>query len=170
MFCEKPYPKKEAMPYVYNHTNDQSQTASQKDSIWIATNLELPEETTSSQNTLTWGAFNSLITKRSQQTNVGTVAPLLRDPPSGYSTFFTTIMRAKSINDNIMGPGHKTIMSFDLQLYDMAMRLWMVDPFIKNNFLFRPGELHTTFWALQSIGRYIAGSGLDQAWIEAGKP
>ena len=36
----------------------------------------------------------------------------------------------------------------------------------KKQFLFRPGELHVVFWALAALGKYVEGSGIDQAWVE----
>ena len=61
-----------------------------------------------------------------------------------------------------------TVVTLDMQLYDLAMKLWCSEEHIANAFLFRPGELHIIFWALASLGDYIEGSGLDQAWVEAG--
>lgn len=61
-----------------------------------------------------------------------------------------------------------TVVSLDLQLYDMAMKLWMEHEDIKKKFLFRPGELPIVFWAMAALGQYVEGSGIDQAWVEAG--
>jgi hypothetical protein len=167
--CNKPYPKKEALPFKHPQTFHGCEIANQKDLIWISSNMEPVTLVSTEQNQLSWGEFNSVITNCVQKVNVATIAPLLRESPTNYSTFYTVIMRAKAITDIIMGPGYKTIISFDLQLYDMAMKLWFNNPTVKSNFFFRPGELHTVFWALQSLGKYISGSGLDQAWIEAGE-
>ena len=60
-------------------------------------------------------------------------------------------------------------MTLDLQLYGMAMKLWMEREDIKKQFLFRPGELHIVFWALAALGKYVEGSGIDHAWVEAGQ-
>ena len=48
------------------------------------------------------------------------------------------------------------------------MRLWEVNEEIRNNYIFRPGELHVTVWALAALGKYKEASGIDQAWIEGG--
>ena len=48
------------------------------------------------------------------------------------------------------------------------MQLWEADENIHEQFIFRPGELHVVFWALAALGKYIEGSGIDQAWVEAG--
>jgi hypothetical protein len=166
----KPDPKKYSSHYQHPQTNLEMEKARKIDLLWATNNIKLSEDTNSEekQTSMTWGAFNSLFTNKVNQVNVGTIAPLLRDSPTEYPVFYSMIMRAKSINDMIMGQNFKTVMSFDLQLYDMAMKLWCSDEDIKSKFLFRPGELHTSFWSLQSLGRYIAGSGLDQAWIETG--
>ena len=50
----------------------------------------------------------------------------------------------------------------------MAMKLWMEREDTKKQFLFRPGELHIVFLALAALGKYVEGSGIDQAWVEAG--
>jgi len=67
-----------------------------------------------------------------------------------------------------MGSESITVMTLDMQLYDLAMKLWVERENIRNHFLFRPGELHIVFWALSALGKYIEGSGIDQAWVEAG--
>jgi hypothetical protein len=162
---DKPVPLKKPQQFIYETNNKESEIASPKDLLWYHSNII---ENSDPDSTLTWGSFNSLISERCQLTNVGPVAPLLRSSPTDYSTFLSLIMRAKSITEYIMGDGYKTVMSFDLQLYDMAMKLWCSDPLIESNFLFRPGELHTVFASLSALGKYIEGSGLDQAWTEAG--
>ena len=58
--------------------------------------------------------------------------------------------------------------TLDLQLYDMAMQLCIEHEDIRKQFLFRPGELHIVLWALASLGNYVEGNGIDQAWVEAG--
>jgi len=67
-----------------------------------------------------------------------------------------------------MGSESITVVTLDMQLYDMAKKLWVEREDIRNHFLFRPGELHIVFWALSALGKYIEGSGIDQAWVEAG--
>jgi len=67
-----------------------------------------------------------------------------------------------------MGPDAITVVTLDLQLYDMAMKLWVEREDIMKQFLFRPGELYIVFWALAALGKYVEGSGIDQAWVEAG--
>ena len=101
-------------------------------------------------------------------TNVSLVPPLIRSPPTQYDTLYTAFMRIHNIASCVMGPGKKVVVTLDLQLYDMAMRLWIERADIRDKFLFCPGELHVALWALTALGKYVEGSGIDQAWIEAG--
>ena len=73
-----------------------------------------------------------------------------------------------NISENVNRQGELTAVTLDMQLYDIAMKLWCSVENISTSFLFRPGELHVIMWALATIGNYIEGSGIDQAWVEAG--
>ena len=65
--------------------------------------------------------------------------------------------------------GSKTVISFDLQLlYAKAIHL-QVKPDIRDKYVFRTGELHIVFTSLKVLGKLINGSGLDQAFEEAGR-
>ena len=96
------------------------------------------------------------------------IPPLLHLPPTEYDILYTGLMRAHDITTHVMGRESITVMTLDLQLYDMAMKLWVEREDIRKQFLFRPGELHVVFWALAALGKYVEGSGIDQAWVEAG--
>ena len=72
-------------------------------------------------------------------------------------------MRAHDITTHVMGSESITVITLDLQLYDMAMKLWVEREDIRKQFLFRTGELHVGFWALAALGKYIEGSGIDLA-------
>ncbi|KAJ8892172.1 hypothetical protein PR048_004752 [Dryococelus australis] len=50
----------------------------------------------------------------------------------------------------------------------MAMKLWVSREDIQNQFIFHPGELQVVMWTLAALGKYVEGSGIDQAWMEAG--
>ena len=139
-----------------------------KDFSWILACLDLDK---SGRNRLpgTWGAFNSLVsTKETTKTSVVTVPPLIRAPPTDINVLYTSFMNIQNIANNITGKDCLTVITLDMQLYDMAMKLWCSVEDVSNSFLFRPGELHILMWALACIGDYIEGSGIDQAWIEAG--
>ena len=79
-------------------------------------------------------------------------------------------MRARAIATHAMGSEDITVVTLDLQLYDMAMKLWMQREDIKKQFLFRPGELPNIVRALAVLVKYVEEIGIDQAWVEAGLP
>ena len=140
------------------------------DMAWIIGCLEFEDSgvTVRMDSSGTWSAFNSLQSTPGCKTNIALVPPLIRSPPTEYDTLFTSLMRARAIATHTMGPDAITVVTLDLQLYDMAMKLWVEREDIMKQFLFRPGELHIVFWALAALGKYVEGSGIDQAWVEAG--
>ena len=56
-------------------------------------------------------------------------------------------------------------MTLDLQLYAKCMELRSKNE-IKDNFIFRLGELHIVFAFLKVLGKYINCSGLDQILVD----
>ena len=66
-----------------------------------------------------------------------------------------------------MWSDEKTVISSDLQLYIKAIHLQQQKPDIRDNFVFRMGELHVVFYVLKVLGKLIDGSRLDQAFVEA---
>lgn len=115
-------------------------------------------DSTSKSKILTWSGFNSLCaTKYNSVKNIGLVAPLLRAPPTQFDALLTSLMRAEKINIHYNGPDCITVIGVDLQLFDMAMKLWTTDDRIRKKFFFVAGQLHTVFWMLQNIGTYIKG-------------
>ena len=62
-------------------------------------------------------------------------------------------------------PNLKSIVTLDLQFYDKCMRM-TDNTVIRDNFIFRLGELHTLFAMLKVLGRYIIDSGLGNIFIE----
>ena len=65
-----------------------------------------------------------------------------------------------------MWSDEKTVISSNLQLYIKAIHLQQ-KPDIRDNFVFRMGELHVVFCVLKVLGKLIDGSGLYQALVEA---
>ena len=96
----------------------------------------------------TWAACNSLITDLKPQAIVSTL-PIISGSPTEWENLYTAIMEADKLRKYLNG-ATKTIISFD-------------------NFVFRLGELHVVFCFMKTLGKMISGSGLDQAFIEAGK-
>lgn len=117
------------------------------------------------KNVPTWAAFNSLTNnKEIAITNYCTI-PLLHGSPTDWSNLYTALMISQGISVTC-NPGHKTVISLDLQLYTKCIQLQSRDE-IRYDFVFRMGELHVTFAMLKVIGKYIDASGLDESFIEA---
>lgn len=169
--CRKPEPTKQKRECKLSTESPMTDLNRKKDLAWVIGCLDFNEEDgigIKVNAAGTWGAFNSLLSSSNVKTNVALVPPLLRSPPTVYDTLYTGLMRAHDITTHVMGDGSITVMTLDLQLYDMAMKLWVEREDVRKQFLFRPGELHVVFWALTALGKYIEGSGIDQAWVEAG--
>ncbi|KAK6182329.1 hypothetical protein SNE40_010040 [Patella caerulea] len=127
-----------------------------KDLAWITGCLDFKESEVGVKLVScpgTWAAFNSLLSPSRPKTYIALVPPLMRSPPTEYDTLYTGLMRARSIATYATGPDSVTVVTLDLQLYEMTMKLWMEREDIKKQFLFRPGELHIVFWALAALGK-----------------
>ena len=67
-----------------------------------------------------------------------------------------------------MGENHKTVITFDLQLHNKAVKLQMHKAPELDHRVFRIGEMHTVMASLQALGASIEDSGFDEGWIEVG--
>lgn len=172
LHCPTPKVGCKVLPFDVSDSYRAIDKCHQLDLLWILSCLRLTEDTedktTSSDFSVTWNVFNSLLSPESTVTNISLVPPLIRLPPTDYSVLYTMLMRARGITALVLGPSKLTCISLDLQLYEMAMKLWMSRDDIQKQFIFRPGELHVVMWALAALGKYVEGSGIDQAWVEAG--
>ena len=65
----------------------------------------------------------------------------------------------------VTGEEHSTVITFDMALYEKAVRLVDAREDLKGTVLPRLGELHTVMAALRALGKSIENS--DDAWIEA---
>ena len=81
---------------------------------------------------------------------------------------FTVLMQAQKITAVVMGENHKTVITFDLQLYEKAVKLQMHKVPDLDHLVFRIGEMHTIMASLCALGASIDGSSFDEGWIEAG--
>ena len=102
----------------------------------------------------TWGATNSLLVQSQQKGNQSTpksaiVAPLLRRPPTDYSSLFTILSLAQGISAIVVGPHHKTVITLDLDLYERALKLQSSTG--NKNWILRIGELYACFASLHAI-------------------
>ena len=64
-----------------------------------------------------------------------------------------------------VSPDKKSIVTLDSQLYAKCMELRSKNE-IKDNFIFRLGELHIVFAFLKVLGKYINCSGLDKILVD----
>ena len=80
----------------------------------------------------------------------------------------TVLMLAQKITAVVMGENHKTVITFDLQLYEKAVKLQMHKAPDLDHLVFRIGEMHTIMASLRALGASIDGSGFDEGWIEVG--
>ena len=88
----------------------------------------------------TWNIFNSLLTKTPSVTLCETLrfSPI---SPTDWTGLYTALRQAYGTNMKV-SPNKKTIVTLDLQLYAKCMELRSRNE-IKDNFIFRLGELHS---------------------------
>ena len=159
--CSKPIPPNQRHPSFVPDRKDVD-LYRKWDSIWFLTK-SLKEEGTEN-NTPTWAAYNSLITKALPVT-IFCGIPLYPAPPTDWTNLYAALQICQNIS-TITYPAGKTIISLDLQLYSKALQLQSRKE-VNCNFVFRPGELHIVFAFLHAIGIYIEGSGIDQVFVDA---
>ena len=94
--------------------------------------------------------------------------PLLAAPAHEWSTMLTVLKQAQNITTVVLGEGHKTVITFDLQLYEKAVKLQMHIVPALDHLVFRLGEKHTVMTALHALGSSIEDIGFDDTWVEAG--
>ena len=139
------------------------------------------------QNDLAWSVGNSIIRSRLEQVKIPTWAPYnsqglslthqlttvsmmphLAAPGHERSTMLTVLMQAQKITVVVIGENHRTVITFDLQLYEKAVKLQMHKAPDFDHLVFRIGEMHTIIASLRDLGASIDVSGFDEGWIEAG--
>ena len=91
--------------------------------------------------------------------------PIINGSPTEWQNLYTAIKKGEKLRQCVWSDG-KRVISFDLQLYMKAIRLQQ-KPDIRDNFVFRIGELYLVFCALKVLVKLIYGSGLDQEFFEA---
>ena len=74
---------------------------------------------------------------------------------------------AQNINAIVVGPGRKTVITLDMQLYEKAKQLEMAKPECKNQWVLHIGEMHTVMAALRAVGSSIEDRGINEAWTAA---
>ena len=116
----------------------------------------------------TWAAYHSKASSSTLPLTTVTMMPLLAAPAHKWSTMLTVLKQAQNITTVVFGESHKTVITFDLQLYEKAVNLQLPTAPALDHLVFRLGELHTVMAALRAIGSSIEDSGFDEAWVEAG--
>ena len=111
----------------------------------------------------TWAAYNSTVSPAKLPLTIVAMMPLLAAPAQEWSTMLTVLKQAQNI-----GEGHTPVITFDLQLYEKAVKLQMHTVPALDHLVFWLGEMHTVMAALRALGSSIEDSGFDDAWVEAG--
>src|ERR1700761_3165768 len=97
---------------------------------------------------LSWSAFHSNRTEPPVKlSNVAIVAPLYRRSPTQVPILIDILKRAMNIQVLIIGPGKKTLVTLDGDLYIRGVKV----PNYKENWIIRLGSLHTIIAALKCL-------------------
>ena len=160
--------------YVHRKLNLNDAAESVSENKEFNQSLQLKDDTKSAGQSVmpTWAATNSILVNCKQKgiertrTNTGIVAPLLRRPPTDYSSLYTALKLAQGISTLVVGPQRRTVITLDLDLYERGIKLQQAVG--NSNWLLRAGELHACFASLHALGKYVEGSGLDAICIEEG--
>lgn len=122
------------------------------------------------QSVPNWSAYNSLCTIKKSEAltkDKSFMLPIINSSPQEWSTLVTGLDQIWKLNE-IVSPGKRCIVTLDMDLYKRAVKLEYLSPSYRDKWIFSPGGFHTAICALRCIGQMIEGSGLDQAWQEAG--
>ena len=76
------------------------------------------------------------------------------------------LIQAQGITAQVMGPGHKTVISLDMGLYQPAKKLQMARN-DKDHLILSPSELHLVMVELGTMGSYVEGGGVDLCRVES---
>ena len=101
----------------------------------------------------TWAAYNSLLGIAPHTSTHIRTLPLINGSPTDWSNLYTALRIVQGINTS-QATGRKTIVSMDMQLYAYCIQLQSKEE-IRDNFVFRTGELHVVFSMIKAIGKYI---------------
>ena len=115
-----------------------------------------------------WAAYNSKVSSSTLPLTTVAMMPLLAAPANEWSTMLTVLKQAQNITTVVLGESHKTVITFDLRLYEKAFKLQQHTARVLDHLVLRLGELHTVIAALRALGTSIEDSGVDDAWVEAG--
>ena len=160
-------PKCSAYTLDTTPSNDVTKKAEQNDLAWSVGN-SIIRSRLEQVKIPTWAPYNSQVLSLTHQLTTVSMMPLLAAPAHEWSTMLTVLMQAQKITAVVMGENHKTVITFDLQLYEKAVKLQMHKAPDLDHLVFRIGEMHTIMASLRALGASIDGSSFDEGWIEAG--
>lgn len=143
-----------------------TENAQQSDLAW-AVSHSITRSQSDQPQIPTWSPYNSKLKSTALPLTTVAMMPLLAAPAHEWSTMLTVLMQAQKITAIVMGENRKTIITFDLQLYEMAVKLQLYKAPEFDHMIFRIGEMHTVMTSLRALGASIEDSGLDDAWVEA---
>lgn len=122
------------------------------------------EKSTDSKK-LSWSAFHSVLSDPPAAiTNIAIVAPLWTKSPTMLPILMDILRKAMNITVLTVGEGKRTCLTLDGDLFNLAVRMKNY----KDHWIIRLGSLHTVIAALKCLGKYIEGSGIDDAWEASG--
>jgi hypothetical protein len=113
-----------------------------------------------------WTVFNeALSTTDPAITTVGYM-PIIQAPAHEYDTLQTVVERCMQVSGHF--DQEYTVISVDQALYGKLMELKWSNPDYRTKLIPRLGGLHISMNFLKVIGQHMQGSGLADAWVEAG--
>ena len=113
-----------------------------------------------------WSTYNSLTSNDDRPLTQVHMMPLINAPAHEWNTLMTILKQAYHITQSVNN-NQKTIITFDMQLYEKVIKMQMLKKPDLDNFIFRVGELHVVINALRALGTSIENSGLEDTWVEA---
>ena len=99
----------------------------------------------------TWTTYSLKVSSSTLPLTTVAMMPLLAAPAHELSTVLTVLKQAQNITTAVLGEGHKTVITFDLQLYEKAIKLHLHKAPALDHLVFRLGEMHTLMAALWNI-------------------
>ena len=115
-------PKCSAYTLDTTPSNDVTKKAEQNDLAWSVGN-SIIRSRLEQVKIPTWAPYNSQVLSLTHQLTTVSMMPLLAAPAHEWSTMLTVLMQAQKITAVVMGENHKTVITFDLQLYKKAVKL-----------------------------------------------
>ena len=140
------YIPKNAQPKCSGYTldtapsSDVTKKAEQNDLAWSVGN-SIIRSRLEQVKIPTWAPYNSQVLSLTHQLTTVSMMPLLAAPAHEWSTMLTVLMQAQKITAVVMGENHKTVITFDLQLYEKALKLQMHKAPDLDHLVFRIAEM-----------------------------